>query len=353
MEIKKLLKIRKISYINLALVKISIAAFLVFIPLAQSSALTLKIATISPEGATWMVKMRQGAKEIAKRTDSRVKFKFYPGGIMGNDQSVLRKIRIGQLHGGAITNGSMESIYPDAQLYSLPFLFNSNEEVNYVRGKMDDFFVKGLEKKGYVTFGFAEGGFAYLMSNKPLKNVSDLQKQKVWVPSDDIISRTIFDSASVSPVSLPISDVMTSLQTGMINTIAASPIGAIALQWHTKVKYLTDTPLLYFYAFLAVNKKTFNKISPDDQLIVRKIMSNTFKEIDIQNRKDNISAKKALEKQGIAFVKISEETLAAWHQMGKKARDILKNKGIYSPEALKALQDNLSSFRNTQSITRK
>lgn len=346
-------KFRKIPYIHSALIKLSIAAFLVFIPFTQSSALTLKIATISPEGAVWMVKMRQAAKEITKRTDNRVKFKFYPGGIMGNDQSVLRKIRIGQLHGGALTNGNLDTIYPDIQLYSLPFLFHSNEEVSYIREKMDDIFIKGLEKRGYVTFGFAEGGFAYLMSNKPLKDVSDLQQQKIWVPAGDTIAQTIFNSVSVSPVPLPISDVMTSLQTGLIDTVVTSPIGAIALQWHTRVKYLTDTPLSYFYAFLAINKKTFKKISPDDQLIVREIMTNAFKEIDAQNRKDNINAKKALENQGIKFVKISDKTLSAWHQTGEKAREILKNKGIYSPEVLKTLEGHLESFRNSHSTTRK
>jgi TRAP-type C4-dicarboxylate transport system substrate-binding protein len=143
------------------------------------------------------------------------------------------------------------------------------------------------------------------------------------------------------------------LQTGLIDTVVTSPIAAIALQWHTRVKYLTDTPLSYFYAFLAINKKTFKKISPDDQLIVREIMSNAFKEIDAQNRKDNINAKKALENQGIKFIKISEETLTAWHQAGEKARDILKNKGIYTPEIVKTLEDNLESFRNSHSITKK
>lgn len=190
---------------------------LLFAPVSQTSALTLKIATTSPEGTSWMVKMRAGAKKIATLTNNRVKFKFYPGGVMGNDQSVLRKIRIGQLHGGAVTNGSFSKLYPDAQLYGLPFLFNSAEEVNYIREKMDNDFIKGLDKKGYVTFGFAEGGFAYLMSNKPLRNVDDLQQQKVWIPAGDIIGKTVFETAEVSPIPLPIADVMTSLQTGLID----------------------------------------------------------------------------------------------------------------------------------------
>ncbi|UCE90510.1 MAG: TRAP transporter substrate-binding protein DctP, partial [Pseudomonadota bacterium] len=96
-------------------------------------ALVLKIATVSPDGAAWMTRMRAGAAEIAERTAGRVTFKFYPGGVMGNDQSVLRKIRVGQLHGGVVVGGSLAEVYSDTQIYSLPFLFQSLDEVDYVR----------------------------------------------------------------------------------------------------------------------------------------------------------------------------------------------------------------------------
>lgn len=331
-----------------------LASMMLLLPVSPSQAVTLKIATISPEGATWMVKMREAAKEISKTTNKRVKFRFYPGGVMGNDESVLRKIRVGQLHGGAVSNGSLADIYPDSQLYALPFLFNSKEEVDFIRQKMDQDFISGLEKNGFVTFGFAEGGFAYLMSNNPLKNVSDLKQQKVWIPSGDVIGRTTFETANVSPIPLPISDVMTSLQTGLIDTVATSPIAAIALQWHTRVKYLTDTPLIYFYALLAVSKKAFDKIIPGDQKIVREIMARAFREIDAENKKDNINAKQALLKQGIKFISLSDSTLSDWYATGKEVRKILGNKGIYTPAAFNKLNELLLEYRNTNNtITKK
>jgi len=335
-----------------------VCIILSLIPFSQPQAFTLKIATVSPEGATWMVKMREGAKKIKNLTNNRVKFKFYPGGVMGNDKSVLRKIRIGQLHGGALTGGTFAEIYPDAQIYALPFLFNSFKEVNYIRERMDNALIKGLEERGFVNFGFAEGGFAYLMSNKPLRNVNDVQQQKVWIPAGDIISKTVFETANISPIPLPVADVMTSLQTGLINTLASSPIATIALQWHTRVKYLMDTPLSYFYALLAIEKKAFNNISPDDQKIVRDVMENTFKEIDKQNRDDNINAKKALKNQGIDFITPSDQTLYDWHAVGKNARKTLTEKGIYTPKVIKTLTEHLqtfrsSAFRNSHSITKK
>jgi TRAP-type C4-dicarboxylate transport system substrate-binding protein len=322
-----------------------IVIILMLLPVSSAFAVVLKIATVSPEGATWMVKMRQAAKEIKKRTDNRVKFKFYSGGIMGSDESVLRKIRIGQLHGGAVTGGSLIGVYPDLTLYSLPYIFRSLAEVDAVRDQMDKLLIDGLEDKGFVTFGLAEGGFAYLMSNKAVRSAQDLKSQKVWVISGDKLSQTIFETASVSPIPLPLSDVMTGLQTGLIDTIATSPIAAIALQWHTRVKYLTDTPLSYFFALLTVSKKAFNKIPPNDQKIVKSIMANAFEEINTQNRIDNDNARNALQKQGVKFIDMPKEVLDNWKHTAQVARKRLENENLYSLDMLTRMQGILHNFR--------
>ena len=136
---------------------------------APAVAVTLKIATISPEGSMWMEKMRAGAKEVAEKTGNRVKFKFYPGGVMGNDKAVLRKIRIGQLQGGALVAGSLSPFFPANQIYGQPMKFKSQAEVDYVREYMDSFITEGLEKAGFVTFGSAAAGLPTSCPGSPLK----------------------------------------------------------------------------------------------------------------------------------------------------------------------------------------
>lgn len=317
-------------------------------PLPAAHAIVLKIATVSPDGTTWMVKMRAGAEEIEKRTEGRVKLKFYPGGIMGTDESVLRKIRIGQLQGGAVTGGAVARIYPDSQIYGLPLLFRSFEEVDYVRARMDDTLMKGLEEHGFVTFGFAEGGFAYMMCDKPLRHIEDLRGQKVWVPAGDIVSRTIFETAGVSPIPLPASDVLTGLQTGLIDTITASPIVTIALQWHTQVKHLTDAPLSYTYALLIIDRRAFEKINLDDRAVIRIVMANVFKEINAQNRVDNERAREALKQQGIEFTTTTTESFSEWVRIAEESRKRLALEGAFTPPMLDILLKHLETYRNTQ-----
>lgn len=319
-----------------------------FLSSSSTFAIVLKIATVSPEGATWMVEMREGAKEIEKRTEGRVKFKFYSGGVMGSDESVLRKIKIGQLQGGAVTGGSLFNIYPDLSVYSLPFFFQSFKEVDAVREKLDPILISGLEEKGFVTFGLGEGGFAYLMSNEKLLTKEDVRRKKVWVITGDRISEALLKSADVSPIPLPISDVMTGLQTGLIDTIATSPIAAISLQWHTRVKYLTDAPISYFFGMLTVNKKSFDKISTKDQVVVREVMANTFAKINAQNRIDNERAREALVNQGIKFVELSNDILKDWKKTANNAIQTLIQEKLVNPEVYKKMQGIISSYRASQ-----
>ena len=267
----------------------------------------LKIATLSPEGSSWMQMMRESAEEVAQKTNNRVRFKFYPGGIMGSDQAVLRKIRIGQLHGGAVMAGSLDNHFPDIQIYAMPLKFKSLEEVDYIRERMDPLIIDGLEKGGFVTFGFAEGGFAYVMSKRPIRTMDELRRQKVWIPEGDTTALETVKTFGISPIPLTTADVRAALQTGLIDTVTTSPIAAIALQWYTQVNYVLDLPLLYIYGLLAVDRKAFLRLSPDDQAIVRDVMGRAFREIDRENRKNGVKAKKALLKQGIQFIKPTPE----------------------------------------------
>ncbi len=311
----------------------------------QAQAITLKIATISPDGTAWMKELRKAAADIKQQTSGRVKIRFYPGGVMGNDKNVLRKMRIGQLHGGAMIGGGLGQIYPDSQIYSLPFAFRNTEEVDFVRARMDDVITQGLYERGYVSFGLAEAGFAYLMSNKPISGIADLNDRKVWVPEGDVISQMAFEAVGVSPISLPLPDVLTALQTGLIDTVGASPIGAIALQWHTRVKYVTDTPLMYLYGILIVSRKAFDRIKPEDQQVVRATLIDVFQRLNKINRQDNEQARHALAAQGIEFIRPSEEEKAHWDRAIKGRLIENRGNGYFSKAILDKLLTNLDAAR--------
>jgi len=298
---------------------------------------TIKIATLSPDGTFWMQQMRDGAEQIKEKTQGRVNFKFYPGGVMGNDENVIRKMRIGQLHGGAITIGSLSQYSPDTTIYGFPFLFSNLDEANEIRKTSDPMLSALIEKSGYVNFGIAQGGFSYLMSKEQINGFDDLRKQKSWVPENSDVGLSVYRYVGVTPISLPFSDVLTGLQTGLINTIITSPIGALALQWHTHVNYVVDLPLNFLSATMIIDKNVFDKLSEVDQKVVREVMTNVYKKIDEQNRVDNDAAKQALINRGVKFIKLSDEEKVEWMKAGNFVINEMIEKYHYNKELYDAV----------------
>jgi len=320
-------------------------ALILFGVMSVASAQTIKIATLAPEGSGWMNAMRTGAAEIGQRTEGRVKFKFYGGGVQGNDKQVLRKMRIGQLHGGAFTSTVLGKFQKDAVLYGMPMLFNNLEEVRFARDRMDDRLRELLEQAGYVNFGFAGGGFAHIMSTRPIANLDDLQGLKVWIPDGDRISYGAIKALGVAPVTMPLTDVLTGLQTELIDTIMGPPAGTIILQWNTGVSYITEYPLAYIFAMMAIDKKYFERLAPADQVIVREVMERVYRGFDQQGNEDNENAYKALLDDGMKSVIPDQGQIHEWHNAIQKSNHELAADGVIDVGLLNEIECYITAFR--------
>ena len=321
------------------------AALMLSLPAAAK---TLKFATVAPAGTVWMKEMKTGADAIERRTSGRVKIKFYPGGVMGNDQSVHRKIKVGQLHGGAFTPGGLSQVYSGIQSFSLPMLFESFAEVDYVRERMDPVIKRNMEDHGFVILGISEGGFARILSKRPMQDLETIRSSKVWVPEGDEVGQTVFSALGINPIPLPIADVYTGLQTGLIETVAVNPAAAIAFQWHTSTAYMTDVLLSYIVGTLAIEKRVFDRLSAEDQAVVREEMGSVFERLDKINREDNIAARAALEQQGISFVLPGAAEIERWRSISDASIGNMVENGSVPGDLVEQLRGHLRDFRSRQ-----
>jgi TRAP-type C4-dicarboxylate transport system substrate-binding protein len=306
---------------------------------------TLKIATIAPEGSSWMIDMKSGAKAIKESTEGRVKFKFYGGGVQGNDKQVQRKMRTGQLHGGAFTSGALNKFQKDADLFSMPMLFDSIEEARFVRNELDAVVRQRLEDAGYINFGFAGAGFAYMMSNRPMATLSDMKGQKVWIPEGDPIGFAALRALGIAPVIMPITDVMTGLQTGLLDSVTVPPVAAVVFQWHTRLKYITELPIAYVYASLLIDKRVFSKVSAQDQLIVREVMEGIYRKFDQSGVTDNRDALQALLDEGLEMVLPDEAEVGEWRVIVNASHRQMAIDGTFDLALLDRLQELIDDYR--------
>ena len=312
-----------------------IALSLTMLPAASAAKmLQIKIATLAPEGSSWLKTFHSIDAEVRAKTDKQVGFKFYPGGVLGDEKDMLRKMYIGQINGAALTSAGLSAIYSEMDVFQIPFLFKSYHEVDHILEEMTAFFQKGLEENGYILLGWSEGGFVRLMSTVPVATLDDLRKAKVWTWEGSPMTKAIFDQANVSAIPLTVPDVLVGLQTGLVDVVYAPPSGAISLQWFTKIKYMTDVKLIYLIGGLVIQKKVFNKISPDHQKILLETCRRQINELKATIRKENQEAIQVMVKYGVKiitptaaqvdeFIKVSDQAMQRLEgkSFSKKIRD--------------------------------
>jgi TRAP-type C4-dicarboxylate transport system substrate-binding protein len=269
---------------------------------AAGDKVVLKIGTLAPEGSAWTKAFRDISKELEQKTGNQVSLRVFPGGVLGDEEDMLRKIKVGQIQGGFFTGGGLGLIFKDVKILSIPFLFENYNEVDAVMSKMSGFLEKGFWDNGYKIMGWGENGFIYLLSKQPIKSAGDLRKGKVWIWEDTAIGKAVFKEVGVNPVPLGIPDVLVSMQTGMIDTVYASPLAAISMQWFTRVSYLTDLPLSYSVGALVMQKSALDKLPPDQRVLVEEIFKRHLEPMKGLVRQENQKALGVMTKQGIKTV---------------------------------------------------
>lgn len=267
----------------------------------------LKIATIAPEGSTWDRKFREMNTELVEKTGDRVRLRIYASGIAGDEKAVLSKIRIGQLDGGAFTGYGMGEILPEVRIFDLPFFFADGGQFSRVRAGLTPHFKDAFDKKGYVLVGWIDLGSVYFYSAKKIDTLRALEKTKVWVWDGDSLAQHCWQALGIKPVPLSVVDVVMGLQTGLVDTVYNTPLGAISFQWFVQTRYHTSTPIGFFTAALLVKKSVFEKISAADQNIVFELAHHHFSELNRLIGEQNVESMGVMEQRGVQAVKWPEK----------------------------------------------
>jgi len=326
----------------------ALALCLVLLPAPEAQAKaahTFKIASLAPEGSVWVDSFKEFAAEINEKTGGEVAFRIYPGGIMGDDKAMYRKMRVGQLHGGGFTMTGIADIVPDFRVMAIPFLFHSYEEVDEVSARLQPLFKERFEEQGLYFSAMTEVGFIYTFSNEPRLTIADLQRAKTWAPSNDPLTSAFLNTLDISPITLSIPDVLSSLQTGLIDTAFNSLYGSIVLQWYTKAPFVTDAPYGYAYGALILSAKAVAKLSDEQRAIVDAAAAKHFNILIDKTRQSNEESRSVLIDQGVKFVETTPEVLDNLEQFRDQTIDEVTG-SAFSEEIYGIVSQTLNKMRS-------
>jgi TRAP-type C4-dicarboxylate transport system substrate-binding protein len=260
----------------------------------------IKFATLAPEGSSWMKAMRGLEAVVKDKSRGDVTFRVYPGGVAGDELDVLRKMRIGQIHAAAFSGVGFGEILPMVRVLDLPFLFRGYPEIDRVHEELEEYFSKQFLDKGFVLLSWAEVGNVHLFSQQPIRKVEDIARMKVWTWSGDPIAKETFTRMGTSPIPLSIADVITSLNTGMIDTVYGPPIGAVALQWHRYLKHMTALPLAHSTGALLISADVFKRIPEAHSRMIKEEFRSAMVRLTRELRAQTDSAVQVMQKGGLA-----------------------------------------------------
>jgi len=326
------------------LLSLTALATMAMAPIAKADNVELRVATLAPSGSPWMQVLDKAAAEIKTKTSGRVTMKYFEGGQQGDERDFVRKIKLGQLDGAAVTAIGLAMIDESIRVLELPMMFQSAEEVDYVADKMWPYFQKKFEKKGFRLQDRGEVGWIYFLSKKKVEKLADLRDQKLWIWGDDQLVGSMFKKLGLNGVPLGVPEVDGNLTSGKIDACYGSPLAAVALQWYSKVKYMTSMPSSFAIGATVVSLDSLKKLSAEDAKAVEDISRANAKKLRRVIRKANEDAKGTMSRKGVTVVQtpiamvdeITKKSSEMWNELAGK---------IYSKEELKMVLDARDEYR--------
>lgn len=321
---------------------IGLAVVVVLAP--GSKVTTIKLATLAPSGSTWMNIMQEMVKELHEKCEGKIRFKIYPGGVLGDERDMVRRMRIGQLHCAAMTTIGISIIQKEALVFQLPMVFQSYKELDYVRNSLLSSMDKAFEEKEFILLGWGDIGPVHIFSRDPIQTKEDLRKSKLWGWVDDPMAMALCREGGITPIPLSVSEVLPSLQTGIVNAAPSTPLACVALQWFSKFKYMTDLPLSIAIGATVMTKKQFDRLDAPTQSILRDVAKKYHQKLTQQIREDNVESIETLKKNGIRVVPATERAIKEWEEVALSVQKKLVGE-VYTQELLDEVTRLVEEYR--------
>ncbi|MBP1641946.1 MAG: dicarboxylate transporter-DctP subunit [Acidobacteria bacterium] len=321
------------------------AAAIVALAAPAAAREVFKVATLAPQGSVWDTSLREMGATWARDTAGGVELRVYPGGVAGDESDVVRKMRIGQFQGAALTVAGLAEIDPAFQVFAIPMFFESWEEVHHVLAELRPELERRLAAKGYVLVLWGHGGWVHLFSRQPIRTLDDLKKQKlfVWAGDDGLVQR--WRQQGYQPVALSATDVTMGFQTGMIDVIPTTPIAALSLQWFRQTPYMQGLGLAPLVGGVVIQRAAWEKVPAAEREKLAAAALVAEGRLAAEVPRQDTQAIEQMKARGLSVVEVEEAQRMIWR---RAADDFAGRDGQSAapPEVLAATRAALTAFRS-------
>ena len=306
-------------------------ALLLAISLPARAQVVVKMATLVPENSKYHLILKEMIDRFQRATQGRVTVRLYPGSVAGDDQDVVRKMRLGSLNAGLLTSSGVQAIDPTVMALQVPMLYSSYEEIDHVLAVYGPKVEASMASKGFVVLAWADGGWVRFFTKTPVRTPDDLKPLKLFAWGNDTDALEIWKGAGFNPVPLPSTEISTALQTGLVSALPTTPTAAVLLQWYQHAKNMTDVKWGLLLGAMLVSRSTWDKISPEDQTAFRAAAAEAGARLRTEARASEERDIAAMKARGLNVVAVDAKAEAAWRAAAEAAYPKVRGKIV--PEA--------------------
>ncbi|MEO7299908.1 MAG: TRAP transporter substrate-binding protein DctP [Verrucomicrobiota bacterium] len=312
---------------------------------ASAAPVKIRLGTLAPNGSSYYKHLQTMGEKWKKASGGNVTLTIYPDGTMGGEADMVRRMKLGQLQAGMVTATGLSEIEPGvAGLQSMPMVFRSLEEVDFIGEKLQPIFEKRLAEKGFVVLFWSDTGWVRFFSKQPIVTPADLKKTKLFVAANRPAEENVYRSAGCNPVPLEVTDILPNLQTGLINAVSLPPSIALALQVDNAAPNMLDLNWVPLVGAAIVTKKTWDAIPAASQAALRQAAIEAGKSIKADGRREGTESVAAMQKRGLKVHPVTPETEAQWKQIAESVYS--KIRGVTVPaEIFDEVLSQLKTFR--------
>lgn len=332
-----------------AVLALAVVALAPALALAQPQ--VIKLATLVPEGSVWDKSMRDMGAQWATGTQGRVVLRVYPGGVAGDEPDLVRKMRIGQLQAAAVTTAGLANIDPAFNVFNIPMFFTSYPELYATLDKLTPLLKQRLEAKGFILLAWGHGGWVYFFTKQPVASAEGLRKTKmfVWAGDDQMVA--LWRELRYQPVPLAATDIMTALQTGMIDSYPTTPLLGLTLQWYRMTPNLVGMGLAPLVGGLVMTRQAWAKIAEPDRARILESCRKLEHKLEVEVPRQDTTAVAEMMKRGLKVNAVSGASATQFRQAAEEFANGMKGIRV-PPDILELARRERDAYRQKSGSAR-